>query len=494
MSIIKKSNQHTINIILLITLFLIAMLFFSCYTSPLYPNYFGYDSAIFLLLGKGLCEGKDLYIDLFDHKGPFIFFFNALGNAIGGRTGIFILQCIFGAISIIILYNIRRLLKTDEEKSPHWKTILCLFCGYAVFFYTFQRGNLTEEYSVPFIACSLYLFMKYVLSSKDNTEHSVKYGFVHGINFAVLVFLRLNNAATIGMGVLVIGIYLLIKRNYKNLIYNMISSLMGVLIVSIPIMIYFNMKSSLYEMIYSTFLHNFTIAQNTGHLSISEKPVIFFVLYLPIILCCLLVIRKAISTKSIEFIDVFLICILGINILSLWIANRFPHYFATFFPVYFVFLCKYVDLNNEKKSIKWIGILLVVCTLLNGGLAAAYSLSSVNDVYIEKSSTIRYNTIKNDTERIPEEERDSIIGYKISSADYLSANIIPCYKYYTLQDTWAISNPQILTDFTEWLKLSKPLWVLVKADESDNEIMNILDENYKLEFYNEYVKYYRANE
>ena len=39
--------------------FLFAMLVFSHFTSPLYPNYYGWDSAIFSLVGKGILTGKN---------------------------------------------------------------------------------------------------------------------------------------------------------------------------------------------------------------------------------------------------------------------------------------------------------------------------------------------------------------------------------------------------------------------------------------------------
>ena len=49
------------------------MLLWSAYDSPLFPLYNSSDSAIFMLIGKGITDGKIPYRDLFDHKGPFLF-------------------------------------------------------------------------------------------------------------------------------------------------------------------------------------------------------------------------------------------------------------------------------------------------------------------------------------------------------------------------------------------------------------------------------------
>jgi hypothetical protein len=57
---------------------LIAVLFlliFAYGTSPLFIDNFGIsDSAIFLLIGKGITAGYIPYVDLFDHKGPVMFY------------------------------------------------------------------------------------------------------------------------------------------------------------------------------------------------------------------------------------------------------------------------------------------------------------------------------------------------------------------------------------------------------------------------------------
>ena len=63
------------------------MLFASPYTTPL-NAYYGYDSAVFMSFGKGITHGLRLYLDLYDNKGPMIFYFNALGYLLGGSLDI----------------------------------------------------------------------------------------------------------------------------------------------------------------------------------------------------------------------------------------------------------------------------------------------------------------------------------------------------------------------------------------------------------------------
>lgn len=484
---VRKEHQNIIYLIGLSICFLLALAVFSCYTSPLYPGYYGYDSAIFSLIGKGISEGKEMYTELFDHKGPVIFFINALGYYIGGRTGIFLLQAVFGIVSLCFCYYTGLLLRPEKKFSSFWECFAIFFSVYAAFFFTFQRGNLTEEYSLAFISCSMYLFVRYAVCVEINQEHSPWYALVHGINFGCLAFLRLNNAASVGMGVLIIAIFLIAKRKYSNLFMNLLFGGIGLSIVIVPIMLYFMWHGSVSEMLYATFIHNFVIAGNTGHLPLKEDPIKFFILYLPIALCCLLVFSR-LKSRKIKFIDALLIAVLGINIVSLWIANRFPHYFTVFSPVYAVFLLSYSSFDKRRIT----AVILSVCTCMNLAMSCYFSYSSIKDVYIDKTAAIRNDTIYLCAQQIPENERSSVIGYKINAADYLSADIVPCYKYYTLQDTWALTNPLIMTEFVEWLRNEKPLWVMIYAHESDSTILNILDEYYAFQFSNGLIDFYRV--
>ena len=63
----------------------------------------------FLFFGKAITLGKDAYRDYFDHKGPILFYINALGYFLTkSKVGIFILQCISLSISSIFMYKTAR--------------------------------------------------------------------------------------------------------------------------------------------------------------------------------------------------------------------------------------------------------------------------------------------------------------------------------------------------------------------------------------------------
>ena len=124
---------------------------FSYSTSFLYPGYCGFDSAIFQTIGKYWAEGVTPYARLFDHKGPLIFFVDAVGYWLHGRAGILVVQTVSLAVTVWGLYRLGR----TGLSRPWAAGAAALALVYLA--RTFDEGNMTEEYSLPFLAVSLYL-------------------------------------------------------------------------------------------------------------------------------------------------------------------------------------------------------------------------------------------------------------------------------------------------------------------------------------------------
>lgn len=109
-SLKSKKTRKNLIIYAFLTLFCIAfLLLLSASTSPLYKDLCDGDSSIFIFFGKAITLGKDAYRDYFDHKGPILFYINALGYFLTkSKVGIFILQCISLSISSIFMYKTAR--------------------------------------------------------------------------------------------------------------------------------------------------------------------------------------------------------------------------------------------------------------------------------------------------------------------------------------------------------------------------------------------------
>ena len=108
----KKKKILLHEYILLGIVAILYILIFSTTTSPLFGEPFAGDSSMFQTIGKYWAQGSLPYVDLWDSKGPVIFFINALGYFIAGsKTGIFLcLSVKYIYINYIILFFQRSIL------------------------------------------------------------------------------------------------------------------------------------------------------------------------------------------------------------------------------------------------------------------------------------------------------------------------------------------------------------------------------------------------
>ncbi len=486
----KKKKVNKILPIVFAFVFVLGMLLCSAYTSPLYQSYYGADSALFTLIGKGITEGKTVYKDLFDHKGPILFFIEAWGYFIGKSAGIFALQCVFGLVNLLFLYKAWIEIKRHQNNNSVLELIVVFLAGCAVFFYTFQNGNLSEEYSLPLISMCILLFVKYAHNVEDNAKHPYLYSFIYGVAIMLLVLIRLNNAITVLAGVFAIVIYLIFKKEYKNLFLNILFGFLGLCAVALPVVIYFISKSALQDMIYATFIYNFKYAGNISHQSIIANLPKFIVLYFPILCSLYLISVKLKKEKKIVFFDFLVITVVVLNAIILIVSNIYPHYFTIYIPVFVLTLFAYFTL--DCKILK--NILIILCIGMHLFQAGIVSAKNIYANYVIGHYQEKHSYIAEKVKQIPENERDSVVGFNFPCDLYLYADIVPCYKYYTHQEWWSKSDPTVMESFLEYINSGEATWLLTLPNEDNEDILEIISQKYVVVDEDKYFNMYRIKE
>ena len=222
---------------------------FSYVNSPLYIRR-GTDQMIFQQIGYAILEGKVPYIDVFDHKGFYLFLFQAFGLFIGGRTGILLLQAISLFLTLIMFDEIIRLFK---------KALVIRFCfiflSLTILLCLYQGGGTSEDISLPFITFPWMVYLKRI-KSKSNITNSETIAI--GICFGILSFIRISNAAPFCGLFIFVFIDWLIQKKYKRILILISFLILGILIAITPCLIYFYAKADmeginqmLYEHFYS---------------------------------------------------------------------------------------------------------------------------------------------------------------------------------------------------------------------------------------------------
>ena len=117
------------------------------------------DSSVFQTVAMMMEHGYFPYRDSFDHKGPLIYLYNYLGRQIDTYTGIWYVEFASLLVTFIALYKLARLSRISILQS-----VITVFTAMSLMFGYFEGGNLTEEYAMPFIAISLFIFIDYFLN------------------------------------------------------------------------------------------------------------------------------------------------------------------------------------------------------------------------------------------------------------------------------------------------------------------------------------------
>lgn len=453
-------------------------------TSPLFPHYDCLDSSMFLLTGRGILEGKICYVDLFDHKGPVFFWLEAVGYALGGRTGVWIWQSILAVADVLLIEKIAAELKA--------KSLLPTIAFASVFFYCFMHGNLTEEFSMPLILLAVLLEIRF-LNSESKT-HRPLYALVYGIIIGTLAFIRVNNAITICILVLCIGVVLIKEKQWKNIILNLIAGTFGIALVTVPVCVYYYANNALDDMLYATFLHNLIYAKENTHSAIFSKHLINFIFMYAPGAFAVAIFGKRISENSRLYVSLLIATI--VTYAMLLYSNIYAHYFMLGLPLFAIAVaCAFPDFSFRNisslmrpKKLKGLSLMIVIVAF---SLLSVYSAAApFYKTYTSGSSNEQYRQISESMKQVPEQERNSVIGFGVLADFYVHADITPCYKYYTLQRWMTNDERDVYGEFMEYAAHEHPLWIVINEDETDSGIGEVL-EAYDLIVSDDYYEYYR---
>lgn len=434
---------------------------FSYGTSWLYPTYGG-DSSIFIVVGKAIIEGKILYKDIFDHKGPILFFINALGYSLGGIKGIFFLQIINLTIIQILIYRISLLFHPSRLLA-----IIPIVGMYILFASSIDDGDVSEEYSIPFVLLSLYFFIKYCISSKDYI-HPPVYAFIYGISLMFIALIRLNNGVAIGCIVLAVIVQLIIKKHYKNLFKNIYFFILGAFLIFILTSIYFIVNDAFDEFIYATFIFNYKYSGAYPRPSLLSQPEIIkhitssfasILLYISLIIY-----RKKLSQPFI--VASVLIGIL--TVVSIRIGGSLIHYQMLNIVPWVLSLNLIILILKDDSIKKHLKISTAACALILS-MYYVYVARKIIFIYNRSHNTHElYNSFavridkKYVHDLIPVEERNSVYGYNVRGEWFLETDILPSYKYFTNQELWImVDREEIYNGINNYIEKTPPLWIIL---------------------------------
>ena len=475
-NIIKKSKEYRILILCMISAIVLVMLY-SWSTSPFY-NWMSQDSGVYKVMGWMTFEGRTPYLDLFDHKGPFLVLIETIGYAINSNYGIVLLQIITW---FFVFYGTYKLI-TILDQSKKSIVLLLLSIGLYIAYYSAEGGNVVEEYCLPFIVWSYAYLVAFL---KDNVKyHNPKYAILYGVTFTVCLLTRMTNAIPLGVTIIVVGCVLLWNKKWKNVLSNLAMFLIGTIASLVPFIIWFYIKGALYEMLYATFIFNFKYvkSQQIGLFSLDEgKTLLRYLIIFAIALLSLLIGKKYKSLK----IAIALQLVTGIWFFAS--GPKYIHYLLIWIPSVII---SFVILFEEKEPIilKRIIAGISACVL---GILICVSFIDCYKAYTNNSNVNYEKNIDEIKKNVSNKDLDKVVVLNGSPYIYLYGNFKPCYKYFVLQDFHSNVDKKIKDYIVNSLNNKKAKYIIVE-ELKNKEMEKELVANYRMINKSNQLKLYEA--
>jgi hypothetical protein len=215
------------------------------------------DGGLFMYMGSQILKGKLLYVDIWDNKGPLIFYINALGLFLGRglRWGVWGMEFIFVFFAAYFGFNLMK----------KWWGLVPAIAGSFLWLSGLNElargGNFTEDYSLLFSFTAFYMFWL-LLQNKENKL----YPFTIGVTLALSFLLRANNIGIQLSMILVILLAAILDKSYQQSLKSLLWIGLGSLSVIALVGLYFLALGTLDEMIVAGYTYNFFYSDGGANL------------------------------------------------------------------------------------------------------------------------------------------------------------------------------------------------------------------------------------
>ncbi len=223
------------------------------------------DANAFFTMGKSMVRGVIPYKEIFEQKGPLLYLIYGIGSLISYTSfhGVFILEVISFTV---FLYYVHKIFSMYLDKK--YSFILIPIVAFAITTTkAYTHGGSCEEFCLPYMAISLYYFIRHFkekpLTNKEIIINGLMAGIVLTMKYTILGF-------WIGFGFFIF-LDLIIKKKIKESFMFCIKFLIGMSIPFIIFVIYFLITGGLKEFIDDYFIINMTAYPNSEKLTIFRK-------------------------------------------------------------------------------------------------------------------------------------------------------------------------------------------------------------------------------
>lgn len=475
---IKSCRKYSsVSKIALLFVFLFYMTFVLMSKSPLHfwvGEEAEADSAVFNTIAMAMDKGYIPYRDRFDHKGPLLYLLNYLGRQISPYRGIWLIEFVTVFFTFYLMYRIGCLCCHNLHAA-----ILLLFTSAPLFDY-YCHGNMVEEFSMPFIALSLYLFLDYLMNHKITKCRLI----LCGASLGAVCLLRLNMISVWIVFCIAITASLLKQKKYANLLHFIQYFLLGFLVFVLPFLLWLAYHSAL-----KAFWEQYIIFNKTycSHAALTEIwHTFFYSLEHETILLAFVVIICLFFKQRNKIYGIYSLYLLT-SFLMISISGRtYSHYNMVSIPALIFPIASLCGLCEQQwKNTAWQTTLLLFITLLLTKTLHTDWLPPTQDlarIYQERNEDHFSEKLRTVCRLIGENtnDNDKISVYGNWDLVYVISNRMHA-THYSYQFPIGTIVPEIKTRYFAELELEPPKIIVSTRSAMDNIMKTFLaDHGYNL--------------
>ncbi len=361
---VQHISSYRESILFLIFSAALVTLFSTC--SPLYPINPWDDANVFMTVGKSMLRGRVLYRDIFDQKGPILFFLHELAAAMSYTSflGVYFIEvlCLWGFA--LCGLRIMRLFSQSRQNQLLLCMVLLLTVTSDAYFY----GDSAEEFCLPLLAHALYGMLRFVKHHKAPQWYEA---LLLGVGAGLVFWIKFNIFIFFYGGSLLALFYIAYREELLRRLWTTVGWVaMGIGIVSAGVLAYFfryGAVDALWNVYFYTNLFRYTGTSSNG------EPAVWWFIFVKLGIMAVLLL-PVVLTKTRRDVKLLVLSSYGMLLLSFTFLTVQFYYFLLLYvygPLLIVFFrrmepCLRVYIPMASVAVVAVGLNWNIVTLLRG--------------------------------------------------------------------------------------------------------------------------------
>lgn len=254
----KKSTIINRNAFSFITGLLTVFVFSCC--SPLYVFNLWEDPNCFLTMGRGILKGAIPYRDLYEQKGPLLYFIHALAALISSKTftGVFLIQVMICAVTH---YYSLKIVSVYTEVSARVKILSVPFIMLLYSSNSYFYGDSAEEMILPFYTITFFIILK---SIKKEILPNRRETVLTAAGAAASFWIKYSLCGFFLGAVIFFFLYSFRRKQMRELFRLIPVFIITFLVITVPILLYFVVNNAVGDLYTAYFYNNIFLYKNIG--------------------------------------------------------------------------------------------------------------------------------------------------------------------------------------------------------------------------------------